>query len=326
MPRSQLRIEETISEVTTVNPYYNREVPHVEVPVRPKIGPKMPPDTQLRVLQKYISQFQYNFLPRTFFNCYKYRPLNRILETAKEVMKEALPIRCLEATFLAIHLTQDLKHFERYPLTFKTHYHGQICRHIVLAVRCEGHGWGALGLSRKEDLMYKKLRDMTLSELVEDYRQAYKGHGHEVLAVKIGLQVSRNGVLNLIPCWRFLCLSYKCHSEEEIRESLGKYAAMAGKLAAEWEAMRRVPAVKVKKDKAAALQPSEEEKKDKDTQAKDDEQYNDAAEMEDSDGDETNEVLQSILANRSPFRRNQYTNGMKPSTPLSPASPAKSLG
>ena len=51
---------------------------------------------------------QYNFVPHTFFNTNKHRPLVRIMDTCKEIIKESLPIRCLEAAFLAIYLTQEL--------------------------------------------------------------------------------------------------------------------------------------------------------------------------------------------------------------------------
>eukprot|EP01064_Diplonema_japonicum_P020215 TRINITY_DN2934_c2_g1_i1.p1 TRINITY_DN2934_c2_g1~~TRINITY_DN2934_c2_g1_i1.p1 ORF type:complete len:403 (+),score=111.18 TRINITY_DN2934_c2_g1_i1:52-1209(+) len=329
---STLRIEKTVTEVSSMNPFFDRDVPEVSVPVRPKIGPRTAPETQLRLLQKYISQFQYNFLPRTFFNCFKYRPLNRILETAKEVVKESLPIRCLEATFLAVYLTQDLKWFDRCPLTFKTVFHGQTCRHIVLAVKCEGKGWGALGLSRKDDLMYKKLKDQTLPELVDDYREAYRRHGHEVLAVKVGLPVSHNSTSSLTPCWRFLCLSYKNHSQEEITESLNKYSDIAKKLAAEWEGMRHQTrnarlVKKVAPPPILTPAPLSSERSSSDCEDDEDgsEQYNDEAEMEDSDGDETNEVLYSILASRSPFRRNQFNNPtLAKLAAATPASPTQS--
>ncbi|PWU96289.1 hypothetical protein C4B63_19g203 [Trypanosoma cruzi] len=39
----------------------------------------------------------YNFLPQTFFCLEKHRSLDSIMLTSKEILAEALPIRCLEA-------------------------------------------------------------------------------------------------------------------------------------------------------------------------------------------------------------------------------------
>jgi len=32
-------------------------------------------------------------------------PLGRVMDTAKQIMRDALPIKCVEAVFLALHLT-----------------------------------------------------------------------------------------------------------------------------------------------------------------------------------------------------------------------------
>ena len=47
--------------------------------------------------------------------------------------------------------------------------------------------WGALGLSREEALQWKLLAFSSLSALLSDYREAYRGCGHEVTKVRIGL-------------------------------------------------------------------------------------------------------------------------------------------
>lgn len=56
-------------------------------------------------------------------------------------------------------------------LRFKTVAAGQVYRHIVLAVHHRPTStWGALGLSRRKELMYKELRYSSLSELVTDFK------------------------------------------------------------------------------------------------------------------------------------------------------------
>ena len=62
------------------------------------------------------------------------------------------------------------------------------CRHLVLAVMHKPSGkWGALGLSRRAQLMDKPAEHSTLSSLVQEFRQAYQRWWHEVLKLRVGL-------------------------------------------------------------------------------------------------------------------------------------------
>ena len=64
------------------------------------------------------------------------------------------------------------------------------CRHIILAVRHPDTGkWGALGLSRRAELMDKPLTYPTLADLLADYVASYKRWWHTVLRIRIGLPV-----------------------------------------------------------------------------------------------------------------------------------------
>ena len=82
-------------------------------------------------------------------------------------------------------------------------------RHIVLAVHHESARWGALGLSREEGLQWKLLSFGCLSALLSDYREAYRGCGHEVTKVRIGLPMPHNDhykgkvrrLRALLGCW-----------------------------------------------------------------------------------------------------------------------------
>lgn len=49
---------------------------------------------------------------------------------------------------------------------------GSTHRHIVLAVRHEGN-WGAIGISRRENLMDKKIEFKTLADLLRDFKLSY---------------------------------------------------------------------------------------------------------------------------------------------------------
>lgn len=82
--------------------------------------------------------------------------LCRLMETAKEIIQESLPIKCLEAVILSLYLTSPLLNIQRVAVGFKSKFDGMYFRHVVLVVQ-QGGFYGALGLSRRKDLMYKPL-------------------------------------------------------------------------------------------------------------------------------------------------------------------------
>ena len=71
-----------------------------------------------------------------------------------------------------------------------TKHSHECCRHIVLAVRHPGTGqWGALGLSRRAELMDKPLTHASLADLLADYIASYQKWWHTVLRMRVGLPV-----------------------------------------------------------------------------------------------------------------------------------------
>lgn len=84
----------------------------------------------------------------------------------------------------------------RLPLSFKSLYNGKVYRHIVLAVglfdgALQSVRWGALGISRRKSLMDKPCTFTSLSQLIEDYSQAYKECFHHLLTVYLGNPLPR---------------------------------------------------------------------------------------------------------------------------------------
>ena len=77
-------------------------------------------------IQQFIDQLEYNYIDQYFFNTKKNRPLCSILGTAKEIIQECLPIRCIEGTFLAIYFTQNMVDVDRYPVMFASKMQGKI--------------------------------------------------------------------------------------------------------------------------------------------------------------------------------------------------------
>ena len=80
----------------------------------------------------------YNFTGVNYFDVRKHRPLGRILETGREITRQALPIKCVEAVFVATYLTHGVKELERIPMSFKSQVDGVTYKHIVLALKYNG--------------------------------------------------------------------------------------------------------------------------------------------------------------------------------------------
>ncbi|KAB0399797.1 hypothetical protein E2I00_002660, partial [Balaenoptera physalus] len=192
------------------------DLPKIPIPSVPTFQPSTPVPERLEAVQRYIRELQYppwyNHTGTQFFEIKKSRPLTgslcpydsaslppRLMDLAKEMTKEALPIKCLEAVILGMYpssespsyLTNSMPTLERFPISFKTYFSGNYFRHIVLGVNFGGR-YGALGMSRREDLMYKPPAFRTLSELVLDYEAAYSRCWHVLKKVKLGQCVSHD--------------------------------------------------------------------------------------------------------------------------------------
>uniref|UniRef100_A0A8C5QD68 Vasohibin 1 n=1 Tax=Leptobrachium leishanense TaxID=445787 RepID=A0A8C5QD68_9ANUR len=167
------------------------ELPRVPIPCIPVLPASATIPERIEAIQRYIRELQYNHTGTQFFEIKKTRPLTGLMDLAKEMTKEALPIKCLEAVILAIYLTNNISGLERFPISFKTQFSGGCFRHIVLGLHWGGR-FGAIGMSRREDLMYKPFRHRTLSDLLMDFQEAYGRCWHTLRKVKIGHYVSHD--------------------------------------------------------------------------------------------------------------------------------------
>ncbi|CAM9250639.1 unnamed protein product, partial [Choristocarpus tenellus] len=158
---------------------------------------------RLRLIQKYISSLEYNYTGNSFFVKRKDRGFRHVTSTAKLIVREALPIQCVEAVFLGAYLTTDMKEVVRFPVCFKSMVDGQVFRHIILAVR-SGNKWGALGISRRETLMYKDLRHTSFSGLLEDFRLSYARNWHKLEHVCVGFPFPHDVSSNLPIKWKVM--------------------------------------------------------------------------------------------------------------------------
>nr|XP_058929425.1 tubulinyl-Tyr carboxypeptidase 2 isoform X6 [Kogia breviceps] len=177
----------------------------------------------LQAIQNYMKTLQYNHTGTQFFEIRKMRPLSGLMETAKEMTRESLPIKCLEAVILGIYLTNGQPSIERFPISFKTYFSGNYFHHVVLGIYCSGR-YGSLGMSRRAELMDKPLTFRTLSDLIFDFEDSYKKYLHTVKKVKIGLYVPHEPHSFQPIEWKQLVLNVSKMLRADIRKELEKYA------------------------------------------------------------------------------------------------------
>ena len=129
----------------------------------------------------------------------------RILETAREITRQALPIKCVEAVFLATYLTQGLRELERVPVSFKSQVDGNTYKHIILAVK-HNSKWGAVGLSRRRELYFKEMTFDSLGELFLEFKRSYERVFH-TLKVR-STRAARNAcdTRTARPCYHLLSI------------------------------------------------------------------------------------------------------------------------
>ena len=64
----------------------------------------------------------------------------RLMESAKEIIRESLPIKCLEAVVVALYLTSPLTSVHRTALSFKSKQGDLYFRSVSISNRCHGMG------------------------------------------------------------------------------------------------------------------------------------------------------------------------------------------
>ncbi|XP_057715348.1 tubulinyl-Tyr carboxypeptidase 1 [Corythoichthys intestinalis] len=198
------------------------DLPKMPIPSVPTYQPTTAIPLRLEAIQKYIRELQYNHTGTQFFEIKKSRPLTALMDIAKEMTREALPIKCLEAVILGIYLTNSMPAVERFPISFKSQFSGNYFYHIVLGVHSGGR-FGALGMSRREDLMFKPLEHRTLMDLVQDFEGAYSGYWHALRKVKIGQYVSHDPHSVEQIEWKHSVLDLDGLSKEELRKELERH-------------------------------------------------------------------------------------------------------
>jgi tubulinyl-Tyr carboxypeptidase len=91
-------------------------------------------------------------------------------------------------------------------MSFKSNFEGKCYRHIVLVLRFGGL-FGAIGLSRRKDLMGKPLIYNSLVDLVKEYQERYENNFHKLENINFGLSVPHLTALNRPLTWKYVCIN-----------------------------------------------------------------------------------------------------------------------
>lgn len=197
-----------------------KDLPSVPIPQAPtNFSASVPISERLDRIQNYMRTLQYNHTGTQFFEIRKNRPLSGLLESAKEMIKEALPIKCLEAVILGIYLSNGFLGVERFPLSFKSVFGGNVHRHVVLGIYYAG-SYGTIGMSRREDLMYKPVTFKSLSDLVFDYEKSYNKFMHDVKKVKVGMPIPHDPHSYEFINWKAVTVSPNKMTKKEMTKDL----------------------------------------------------------------------------------------------------------
>ena len=155
-------------------------------PREPSLCSSVPDKQRIYAIQKFVESFEYNYTGKPFLVMKKSRGASHVNTCAKQIIRAALPIQCVEAVFVASYLSATLYDVDRVPLSFKSKFKDGVHRHIVLAIRQNGK-WGSLGISRRSTLMNKPIKFDTLYQLVKEFESSYEEVYHRLLTVYIGL-------------------------------------------------------------------------------------------------------------------------------------------
>ncbi|XP_011926327.1 PREDICTED: vasohibin-1 isoform X1 [Cercocebus atys] len=229
------------------------DLPKIPIPSVPTFQPSTPVPERLEAVQRYIRELQYPLWSRvmaTFWplwwafpdraeeagrllrvSCPKKGSQGRTREKAKadgpgQGNDQRGPANQMPGSRdpgNASYLTNSMPTLERFPISFKTYFSGNYFRHIVLGVNFAGR-YGALGMSRREDLMYKPPAFRTLSELVLDFEAAYGRCWHVLKKVKLGQSVSHDPHSVEQIEWKHSVLDVERLGRDDFRKELERHA------------------------------------------------------------------------------------------------------
>lgn len=222
------------------------------VPKVPDLNTSIPDKVRIASIQKFIESFEYNYTGKPFLQMNKSRGASHIQTCAKKIIQAALPIQCVEAVFLGSYLTASFKDIERVPLSFKSKFGDHVHRHIVLALKLDGK-WGAIGISRRSNLMNKSFRFDSIAELVFEYERSYEAVFHKLLTIYIGLPLPHDIFSDQPIKWRAIKVRiYNC-DYNEVTDKMNTYTANMNKMNEYYKREGCLPIIEKKKEGVAEI-------------------------------------------------------------------------
>eukprot|EP01041_Mallomonas_annulata_P003191 gene3191-6295_t len=193
-----------------------------ERPILPDLHSFLSEIERINRIQAFIESFEYNYTGKPFIKFTKSRGMSNVVHVAKEIIQEALPIQCLEAVFIGCYLTANIRSIDRIPISFKSRMNESIHRHIVLAIR-HNNKWGAIGISRRTNLMNKDIHFDSVKELIDNYIESYQTVNHRLIKVYLGLPFSHDIFCDTPVKWRVLHLKLYPYDEMKITRELNMF-------------------------------------------------------------------------------------------------------
>lgn len=187
----------------------------------------------LTEVQKYMTRLTYNHTGTQFFETRPNSSMITLMDTARSMVREALPIKCMEAIVLSIYLTNGVPCLGRFPINFKSELPQarlggnrdtrRYFYHVVLGMTY-GSKFGATGLSRRTTLMDKPLEYSSLFDLIEEFDKCYKDCGHRLIKVRVGGLVSHDPhSITTIP-WKGTTIYPRDEQPVDIKAKVEKYS------------------------------------------------------------------------------------------------------
>lgn len=177
----------------------------------------------------YMKALTYNHTGTQFFETRPNSSMITLMETAKCMIREALPIKCMEAIVLSIYLTNGVPCLGRFPINFKSELPARVgvpqryFYHVVLGL-AHGNRFGAAGLSRRSTLMDKKMEHTSLYDLIADFDEGYRNCGHRLIKVRIGNLISHDPYSIAPIPWKGLTVYPRAEEPHEAKARVDKYS------------------------------------------------------------------------------------------------------
>jgi len=200
----------------------NMNLPVLAYPCAPVLTKEMLVPEKIILVQKFLNQLQYNHTGTQFFVVKMNRSISHLYEIAKNIIINPLPVKCLEAVAVALYLTASIQNLDRFTIRFKSQFGDVVHRHIVLGLY-HNSNYGAVGLSRRNTLMYKPLDYRSLADLIFDFKESYADCCHTLKKVKLSLPITSDFYTCETIAWNHFVLNLTM-SDELIKASLLRYS------------------------------------------------------------------------------------------------------